>query len=71
MNGSENRNHPGAPKAMRLWFGIFMVLIYIGVGLLFFFDVFSIDYNAISYTVGALLILYGIFRGYRLYKGSN
>ncbi len=71
MNGSENRNHPGAPKAMRLWFGIFMVLIYIGVGLLFFFDVFSIDNNAISYTVGALLILYGIFRGYRLYKGSN
>ena len=51
MNGSENRNHPGAPKAMRLWFGIFMVLIYIGVGLLFFFDVFSIDNNAISYTV--------------------
>ena len=71
MNGSENRNHPGAPKAMRLWFGLFMVLIYIGVGLLFFFDVFSIDNNAISYTVGALLILYGIFRGYRLYKGSN
>lgn len=71
MNGSENRNHPGAPKAMRLWFGIFMVLIYIGVGLLFFFDVFSIDSNAISYTVGAMLILYGIFRGYRLYKGSN
>lgn len=71
MNGSENRNHPGAPKAMRLWFGIFMVLIYIGVGLLFFFDVISIDSNAISYTVGALLILYGIFRGYRLYKGSN
>lgn len=56
---------------MRLWFGIFMVLIYIGVGLLFFFDVFSIDSHAISYTVGALLILYGIFRGYRLYKGSN
>ena len=71
MNGSENRNHPGAPKAMRLWFGIFMVLIYIGVGLLFFFDVFSIDNNAISYTVGARLILYGSFRGYRLYKGSN
>lgn len=71
MNRSENRNHPGAPKAMRLWFGIFMVLIYIGVGLLFFLDVFSISNNAISYTVGALLVLYGIFRGYRLYKGSN
>lgn len=56
---------------MRLWFGIFMVLIYIGVGLLFFLDVFSISNNAISYTVGALLVLYGIFRGYRLYKGSN
>lgn len=60
-----------APKGMRLWFGIFMVLIYLGVGLLFIFDVFSIDNTAISCVVGGLLILYGIFRAYRLYKGTN
>lgn len=70
MKGQEN-NRPQAPKSMRLWFGILMILIYIGVGLLFIFDIFSIDNTAISCTVGGLLILYGIFRAYRLYKGTN
>lgn len=74
MKGSDNTpryGQPGVPKGMRLWFGIFMVVIYLGVGLLFIFDVFSIDNTAISCTVGGLLIVYGIFRGYRLYRGSN
>ena len=60
-----------APKGIRLVFGIFMVLVYVGVGLLFIFDVFNIDNTAVSCVVGGLLILYGIFRGYRLYRGSN
>ena len=59
------------PKGMRLVFGIFMILIYVGVGLLFIFDFFSIDNTAISCIVGGLLILYGIFRAYRLYRGMN
>lgn len=74
MKGSNNTDkygQPVAPKGMRLWFGIFMIVIYLGVGLLFIFDVFSIDNTAISYTVGGLLIVYGIFRGYRLYRGIN
>lgn len=64
-------NQNNTPKGMRLVFGIFMVLIYVGVGLLFIFDFFSIDNPAISCTVGGLLILYGIFRAYRLYRGSQ
>lgn len=59
------------PKGMRLVFGIFMILFYLAVGFLFIFDVFSIDNTAISCTVGGILIAYGIFRGYRLYRGSN
>lgn len=64
-------NNQNAPKGMRLVFGIFMILIYVGVGLLFIFDFFNIDNTAISRVVGGLLILYGIFRAYRLYRGSQ
>lgn len=65
-NGLDNM-----PKGGRLVFGIFMVLVYLAVGLLFVFDVFNIDNIAISATVGGLLIIYGIWRGVRLYKGWN
>ncbi|MDE7402315.1 MAG: hypothetical protein K2M87_02755 [Muribaculaceae bacterium] len=62
---------PTAPKGARIAFGIIMILIYIGVGLLCIFHVFDmIDYT-VSCVVGGLLIAYGIFRGYRLYIGSN
>lgn len=60
-----------APKGARLIFGIFMILVYLCVGLLFIFDVFNIDNDAISCTVGGILIAYGIWRGYRLYRGLN
>lgn len=69
MNGNENNGQ--TPKGARLAFGILMIFIYVGVGLLFIFDVFRIDNNAISYTVGGILIAYGIWRAYRLYKGIN
>lgn len=76
-NLNENRrnnngdNTPMSPKPMRVLFGIFMVIIYLGVGLLFIFDVFNIDNKTISIIVGALLCLYGVWRGYRLYHGTN
>lgn len=59
------------PKGGRLVFGIFMVLVYLAVGLLCIFDVFNIDNMVISCICGGLLIAYGIWRGYRLYKGMN
>lgn len=68
MNGSDNNP---VPKNGRLIFGIIMVLIYLAVGLLFILQVFSIWNAGISITVGILLIIYGIWRGYRLYIGSN
>lgn len=67
-----NNNYNGnMPKGGRLIFGIFMVIVYVAVGLLFIFDVFNIDNTAISVTVGAVLCVYGVWRGYRLYKGLN
>lgn len=70
MRGYNNDENP-TPKGMRLWFTIFMILIYVGMGLLFIFDFFIIGKPAVNYTVGGLLILYGIYRGYRLYVGSK
>lgn len=61
----------GVPKGGRLIFGIIMIIVYVGVGLLFIFNVFDIINYTVSAIVGALLIIYGIWRGYRLYKGMN
>lgn len=70
MRGTED-NRPMAPKSARVVFGIIMVLVYLGVGLLFILNVFSIDNQTVSVIIGALLFAYGIWRGYRLYKGVN
>ncbi len=64
-------NRPEAPKGARLAFGILMIIIYVGMGFLFIFNVFDIINPVISYVIGGLLIAYGIWRGYRLYVGSN
>lgn len=64
-------NGTGMPKGARLAFGIFMVLFYIAVGLLFIFNVFSIFDTAVSCSIGGVLCAYGVWRGYRLYRGSN
>lgn len=61
----------GTPKGARLIFGIFMILVYLCVGLLFIFQVFTDIDTAISCIIGGLLIAYGIWRGYRLYRGWN
>lgn len=66
----DNRGNGGS-GGVRLIYGIFMILVYLIVGLLFIFDVFQIGNTAISCTVGGLLIAYGIWRGVRLYLGSR
>lgn len=67
----ENDNQNNLPKGGRIIFGIFMILVYLAVGLLFIFDVFKIDNTAISASVGGVLCAYGVWRGYRLWKGMN
>ncbi|MDE7381725.1 MAG: hypothetical protein K2N03_06320 [Muribaculaceae bacterium] len=68
MNGN-NGNNGG--KTARLIFGIFMILVYIGVGICFILNYFNIDNTAISATVGGILCAYGVWRGYRLFRGLN
>lgn len=69
MDRNDNMNN--MPKGGRFVFAIFMILVYLAVGLLFIFDVFSIDNTAVSASVGGVLCAYGVWRGYRLYKGMN
>lgn len=59
------------PKGMRLAFGIFMVLFYVAVGIFFIVNILNINNKTLSIIVGAILCAYGVFRGYRLYKGMN
>ena len=66
---STENNFNNMPKGGRRVFGIFMVIVYVAVGLLFIFDVFNIDNNVISFIVGIVLCVYGVWRGYRLYRG--
>lgn len=70
MKGNENYGG-GAPRGARLAFGILMILVYVGVGLLFIFNVFNIDSTALSCVIGGLLCAYGVWRAVRLYKGWN
>lgn len=62
------------PKGALLVMGIFMILVYIGMGVLFFIDLFGWGQMAqpwptLNYICGVILVLYGIFRAYRLVKG--
>lgn len=57
----------GQPKGFRIGFEIFMVIVYIAVGFLFIFGVFTDINSTISYVVGGLLIAYGIWRAVRAY----
>lgn len=70
----DNRNYNDqntTPKSMRLWFGVFMVMFYVGVGLLLIIanQTFTLFTTTLSIIVGASLCAYGVFRAYRLYKG--
>lgn len=57
------------PKGARIAMGIFMIIVYIGVGLLFIFDVFNFFNNhALACILGGFLCAYGLFRAYRLYR---
>lgn len=80
MTTDENRqeeprrnSRPGTPGIMRNIFGIFMILVYVGMGILLFINFFQFDasFAWVRYVGGVLFILYGIWRGYRQAKGID
>lgn len=63
------------PQPLRLAYGIFMILIYIGMGVLCIINFFGAPetngWILANYVVGVMLIIYGFWRGYRLYAGID
>lgn len=58
---------PTPHKAIAIGFGIFMIIVYVGMGVLLFMNFFQWDaqWAWIRYIVGVMLVIYGIFRAYR------
>lgn len=69
MNTRRNYK-PKMPFSLRLFFGLFMGLFFIAAGLMLLFNWFNVIYdpswNLLRWIGGPILILYGIFRGYRM-----
>ena len=58
---------------MRNVFGIIMILVYIGMGVLMFinFFQFSESWTWVRWTLGILFVVYGFWRAYRQFKGTD
>lgn len=67
MDKKENK----ASHILKITFGILMVLIYIGMGILMLINFFAWDNSTIAYGLGGLFVIYGIYRGYRQFKGLD
>lgn len=63
------------PKPLRLTFSIFMMVLFVFVGLMLLFNWFNVIYdprwNWLRWVGGPIFIIYGIYRGYRFYKSTN
>lgn len=64
---------PTPHSAVRMAMGIFMILLYVGMGVLLFINFFNWDTNFtwVRWLVGSVLVLYGIFRAYRQFSGRD
>lgn len=65
----------GIVHGVKLFFGIFMVLVYLGMAVLLainFFD-WSLSplWNAVRWFFAIILAAYGLYRGYREINGSH
>lgn len=71
MGNDENK--AGGAKLFRIIFGIFMIIVYVGMGVLMLcnFFGFSGSWEWLRWVGGVLLIIYGLWRGYRQYAGMN
>ena len=58
---------------VRAIFGIVMIIIYVGMGVLLLINFFNWDgdWAWTRYVVGIVLIVYGLWRAYRQYKGID
>lgn len=69
MNDTKSSN---SPRMMGNIFGIFMILVYIGMGVLFYIDFFQFaeKYQWVRWLFGTCFVLYGIWRAYRQIRAN-
>ena len=63
-----------APAAMKKIFGVFMLLIYFGIGGLTYcgyFDILFGEWHWMKWCLGSLFTVYGIWRAFRYFTGRN
>lgn len=60
-------------RVMRAVFGIIMIIVYVGMGVLLLINFFGWggDWAWTRYVVGIVLIIYGLWRAYRQAKGLD
>ncbi len=69
-HNSVRRKMPSTKTLLGLGFGIFMVFIYVGMGVLLLINFFNwpASWNIARWIVAPVLVIYGFFRGWRQYK---
>lgn len=67
---SVRNSMPSTTGILGIVFGIFMFIVYEGMGVLMFINFFNwgSDWAWTRWIVGAVLVVYGFFRGYRTYQ---
>lgn len=70
MNDS---NTSKTPQMMRNIFGIVMIIVYIGMGVLFFINFFQFNgsWAWLRWVGGVIFTIYGFWRAYRQFKGID
>lgn len=70
-----NKRQTGIVPSMKMFFGIFMVLIYLGAAIALAMNLVqwteSPRWNAIRWGAAIVFGLYGLYRGYREIKGDH
>ncbi len=64
----------GIMRGLRIFFGMFMILVYFGMSYLMiinFFNLVTPPYNYLRWIFAVVFGLYGIYRGYRQFKGLD
>lgn len=64
-----SRRAPSTSSILGVVFGIFMVIVYVGMGVLLIVNFFNwaSDWAWTRWIVGFALIIYGFYRGYRTF----
>ena len=75
MTRDNSGRTPMVPSTMRVIFGIIMIIVYMGMGVLLLINFFQWNdtaaMNWLRWIGGGLLIAYGIWRGIRQFWGID